>query len=84
MDDIEGVLEDEVFGKFDDVTAAINQLQAARNAKLYATQFNQRIRADESLIKKLKLQRKILRARTDSCGCEVAIRKSEIFQSRKR
>ena len=32
MDDIEGVLEDEVFGKFDDVTAAINQLQAARNA----------------------------------------------------
>ena len=58
MDDIEGVLEDEVFGKFDDVTAAINQLQAARNAKLYATQFNQRIRADESLIKKLKLQKK--------------------------
>lgn len=58
IDEIEGVLEDEVFGRFDDVGAAIRRLEAARNAKRFATQFNQRIREAERLIKQLKRQKK--------------------------
>lgn len=54
IDDFEATLEDEIFGRFDDLGAAMQQIEAAKNAKRFVAQFTRNIKDAEHMIAKLK------------------------------
>ena len=54
VEDFESVLEDEIIGRFDDLNAAMQQIDAAKNAKRFVAQFAQRLKEEQRMIAKLK------------------------------
>lgn len=54
IEDFEAVLEDEIIGKFDDLNAAMQQIDAAKNAKRFIAQFAGRLKEGQRMIAKLK------------------------------
>ena len=54
IDDIEALVEDEIYGKLDDVRSHMQSLEAARNAKRYMLEYVKQIRAARSYIDRLR------------------------------
>lgn len=54
VEDLEDIIEDEIFGRFDDIRSDIHRLEAIRNAKKYLSEYNRQIKMARDYIKKLK------------------------------
>lgn len=58
MEEVEMLLEDSVYAKFDDIQAAMRRIEAAKNAKRFVSTFNQHLRDAQRMIAKLKKLKK--------------------------
>jgi len=54
VDDIEAVMEDDIYGKFDEVGSIIQRIGAAKNAKQFMASYARQLRDAKAVIAKLK------------------------------
>ena len=54
IDDIEEVLEDEIYGKFDDVRSQIQRLGAASNAKKFVAEYTRQMKTARTYVERLR------------------------------
>lgn len=54
VEDLQGTLEDEVFGRFDDLGGAIQRIEAVKNARRFFSEAPRRIRDAERVIARMK------------------------------
>ncbi|GEM_PF-3614302 len=54
MDDFQATIEDDIYGRFDDVDTVIRHLDATRNAKRFLTEYGRRLQQAKSTIAKLQ------------------------------
>lgn len=58
MDDFEATLEDDIYGRFDDLDTIMRHLEAMRNAKRFVKEYTQRMREAEKMIARLQRLKK--------------------------
>lgn len=54
IEELKGLLEDEIYGRFDDLGGVMQRVEAARNAKRFVAEFTRRIREAERMVIRLK------------------------------
>lgn len=54
VEDMQELVEDGIFGKFDDIRAAMERIQAAKNAKRFIAEYQRRTRDAERTVARLK------------------------------
>ena len=54
IEDLEDIIEDEIFGRFDDIRSDIQHLEAIRNAKKYLSEYTRQMKMARDYINKLK------------------------------